>query len=379
MLRLALCFFLLSCYLTKLQAEPSYMAFGYNSCLACHHSPSGGGARNGYGKNFMTPLLTGKNDILNWIKSENTADEEEKAQDEGDIQFELGLEARLLLYYDDSIKESKDRKKFRAIPMLIEPHTVISKGPWKIYLTASARKEYTAKGDKYSLFSREHWLLFQTASLHFFRIGRMTIPFGLRTPDHTRLTRQNMSLLQYDQEYGIAWDYWTNSFNSFFFAYLGNHLVGKSQDQKKGAVLTLEKTLLKSFVLGSSFLYDEKKSQSRKAVSFFTRIKPFDHHYILGEFNYLQTKNPENTSAKIPEPQTTSFARYGVFLKEWVDLYGQIGISPADNDYSIHRQLRAGLKFRIYRWLETELSINQKSSKKQSSDSFSLQIHGFIN
>jgi hypothetical protein len=60
-----LSFFLILGYLNTAQALPRYSARNSQSCFLCHHSPSGGGMRSGYGSQYFAGRKLAVNKVPN--------------------------------------------------------------------------------------------------------------------------------------------------------------------------------------------------------------------------------------------------------------------------------------------------------------------------
>lgn len=113
--------------------------------------------------------------------------------------------------------------------MLFELSSFSAMGPFNSYIALSPREN---NKEKTVLFSREHWLMYKF-SKYSFLLGRMTVPFGIKTPDHTRITRRYLKLTQFDQEYGARLLYESRKHMFAIMGYLGNYLIATEKEQKK--------------------------------------------------------------------------------------------------------------------------------------------------
>ena len=361
----------------SLIAEPHYIAFGYLSCGTCHYSMSGGGQINEYGKSFMTPALE-------FYLSENSDNEDEYEEtvfsgfsEDGEPTFQakVGFDSRFLLH--NSLQEQHGKRSNPSlIPMLIEPSLMLARGSLQSYIALSSRKKeknIEAEKDELVPFSREHWILYRIKN-HNIRIGRMVKPFGIRTPDHTRDTRLLVGLEQFDQDYGLEWDYWSRSYSFSLMAFLGNYLVGKPNEQRRGFSSYIEKYFHKKHVLGFSFLSDQSKEESRKAIALTLKSSPVKYLYFLSELDYLLSNNRYYNNSD--DLQRVLFTKLGYFYKEWLDLYFHMSRRDLNNIFSYN--FRSGLKIRALSFLEFELYFDKRKYQGISGvDYIALQAHAF--
>ena len=368
----------------ELSGYPSYIAFGYSACATCHYSPNGGSRVNAYGKSSISPLLQSATDLIPFIEGSPDTDDEEDLQaitgfdddERPQFQYEIGGQVRALIRHRNEIPQGESSKT-DFIPMLTEINTYMARGPISLYLSLSGRKEKAPldKDDKIVPFSREHWLMLMPTDETFIKLGRMTIPFGLKTPDHTRLTRNTMELLQYDQEYGVEISALFEKTFITSMLYFGNHLVGESSTQNKGASASLEQQIWQKIFLGTSILFDSNDLRERQAYGFHTRIGLPLHSYILAEWQQrdLTTK----TEAPIELSSRTSFVRLGIFPREWVDTYIESGLNieklAGDSvDY------RFGARSRVFSGIDLEFIYHStRSPGYRKNDWMAIQVHAF--
>lgn len=372
---------------------PQNIAQGYSSCGTCHMSPDGGGRANAYGHLSLEAFIPDKKDVISWMSGyrehkENKAimgyDEEMKPK----FQYEIGGNMRTLLLYSNPI-EPKDKTSFDLIPMLFEAQFVLLRGKFSFYgaFNPLFEKDFSKPletSKKIKPFSREHWLMYNFSEGLYLRAGRMDLPFGLKSVDHTRATKQVLELEQQDQYYGLMLDYVSNRWALHFMPYMGNYLKQKrseADNEEKGGVLTVKAMVPTKIVLGfSSLLKKNKQDLLEKDHSFFVQAKLPRTSYVIGElvhklvYDKNDGKNNQHTYA--------DFIRLGKYFSEWLDLYLEYSERRTKSFKNTLQSVRLGTKGRFFPWLEIEPFVQYKHDKPTSNFNLkkiwvALQIHAF--
>ena len=370
---------------------PQNIAAGYTSCATCHVSPTGGGKTNAYGHLALESFIPDRKDLIHWL-SDYREIKEEKAitgYDENfqaKLQYEIGGSLRALVLQSNSFKKEKTDSKINVIPMLFEGHFLGLCGKWSFFASFNFlfEKNYSEplNQQKYlKPFSREHWAMYSTGNGIYFRLGRMSLPFGLLTADHTRPTRGLPGLGQQDQYYGASFHYVSEIFSLNFMPFYGNYLKQKrfqNEKKEKGAVLNFTLSKPRLFTFGFSSLYKKNKfDEDELDHSLNFQIKLPASSYLLSELTHQFTFFEEN------DQNFAAFLRVGKYFDEWLDLYLEYHeMREKDFNPKTHA-VRLGSKGRVFPWLELEPFIQYKLShvneKLSQQDLWiALQIHAFF-
>jgi hypothetical protein len=361
-----------SCFLfflvtsSKLFAYPQNIAHGYTSCATCHVNPSGGGRTNAYGHLSLESLIPDKANIISWMSNyrevkEKTAVTGYNKKREPELQFNLGGSFRSLLLYQKNL-DDKITDSLTLIPMLMEAQAYALRGDFSIYGTFSILSIKNRMGKRFiKPFSREHWLMYQKDYMWFIRLGRMSLPFGIKTADHTRETRSLVNLHHSDQYYGFSLDYISEKFSFNFMPFIGNYLKYKpnpKSHEEKGAVLTFKLAKPTTFSIGLSSLFKRnERNYNELDHSINAAFQLPLHTYLLFEMVH-QAKFEEKFQQK-----WASFLRVGKYFYEWIDAYGEFGEIRTENFKPYLIKVRLGLKGKFFPWLEVEPFVEYNLDK----------------
>jgi hypothetical protein len=180
---------------------------GFAECGGCHVDPMGGETLTGMGRVTGQTLLAsdfgGKSPsnaamFLYGIKEPDAV--------------RLGGSFRALSIYQFNTNNP------RVFPMQMDFYGAISAGRFVLGASlgashASARYEHSSKAklignvadEGFILVSRNHWLGYKFTDDLMVRLGRINLPFGIRTPDHTLWARaETQTDRESDQQHGIS-------------------------------------------------------------------------------------------------------------------------------------------------------------------------------
>lgn len=235
------------------------------------------------------------------------------------------------------------------IPMLFELGGVAAYGNWQLYGTITPRKG-VGDGPAYLAFSREHWLKYQLAKTLSLRAGRLVLPFGIRTPDHTQYVREDFGFDKYDQSYALEFDVTRSDLTLSAAAFAGDLVYQVPDLREAGGALRVGYLFANRFELGLSGLVGRSPARNRVAGGVYTRLNPFGAGYLLGEvalqkFDYQRSDDTLSTTA--------AFGRAGWFVTPAVDVYVEAGWRTL-SDTSDFDKLRYGVgaNWQVLEWFE---------------------------
>jgi hypothetical protein len=315
-------------------AYPQYVFKGLGDCNACHHSPTGGGLLNHWGRASLDPTWGGSLENV-WGHSDLSSPPPAPAVD-------LGADVRLLgLFGTDS--DGTIGPIF--VPMLAELGGAAAWQRWTLYGALTPR----SVGTTYLLASREHGLQDSFDGSLQLRAGRMVLPFGIRQPDHTQYVRSDFALDKYDQSYGLELDWRGAAWSLFASGFVGD-LTGRPDDrQERGAAATLLRKLGDSSV-GLSLLGTVSGAVRRAAASVQGRLSLPARTYALAE---VAAQRKDAVSGDDALTTVASYLRLGWFARHDLDVYAEGGQRAFVHAGELAK-LRAGLglNWQVFGFLE---------------------------
>jgi hypothetical protein len=305
-------------------AYPQYVAKGYATCGSCHYSPDGGGFANAYGmatSQAMFPdavpasLIEG---LREWSQKSGATGYDD--EDLPALQWDAGVDSRFL--FVEAVTEIGEEAGFHFIPMLLEAQGVVALGSFALLGTVSPRRTSTTTSpDETYLYSRTHWLQYRFSEEFSLRAGRMVLPFGLRTPDHTVSTRRALDFDKYAQPYGVQLDWNSERWSLAAMGFLGGAPWRNENMQEQGLSSTLAYVFPGRAALGVSALYGKTGFYHRLVGGAFARVQGWAGTYALLESDLERRVTRGGSKEQL---DLVSYARLGWFPWEWLDLFGEL-------------------------------------------------------
>jgi hypothetical protein len=269
------------------------------------------------------------------------------ADDEStELQFDAGVDGRLLL---TTLQAGTGGTELGVIPMLTEIGGVAGYGPLLAYATMTSRKQDTASLSMRP-FSREHWLQVRFSDSLSLRAGRLALPFGMRIPDHTQYTREDLGFDKWSQTYAVELDTYNDDWLVASAVFIGDVLYAPRELQERGGALTITRNLPGRASAGVSFLGASSRWQRRAAASIHARLRLWERSYIMGEAAaYRRWTTPA------PHRQTgvAGFVRAGWFALESLDVFVELGgRTVAAFDELKKARYMAGANWQMLPWVE---------------------------
>jgi hypothetical protein len=149
--------------------------------------------------------------------------------------------------------------------------------------------------DKDNLVSREHWLGVALGEEVLLRGGRLSIPFGIRTIEHTSFVRTaTRSDLNDMQQYGLALAYSAPSSRGELMAIVGNFALHPDDYRERGYSALFEWFVDSKVGLGVSSLRTQalrdvttRLAYARQAHGLFVRASPWEPLVLMTEADLL--------------------------------------------------------------------------------------------
>ncbi|HEX3774913.1 MAG TPA: hypothetical protein VHV51_10645 [Polyangiaceae bacterium] len=273
---------------------------GYGQCVQCHVDPSGSGPLTQYGRAMSEILLRTQ---YSW---ERRDDEEAKLGQFlfGIVQLpkelDFGGEGRVAEQFTKIENTALDRE---FLWMQLDGHAAVQVGPFVAVGTlgfaphAALGAALTRSPDS-NLVSREHWLGAWLDDSHsaLVRAGRMNLPFGIRTIEHTLGVRSFTNTdINDEQQYGASFAYAGDQLRAEAMGIIGNFQLRPDDFRERGYSAYLEYLPAPHLGFGASSTIvhvklDEQllRPEWRHAHGVFGRWStPWDPLVLLTEWDYV--------------------------------------------------------------------------------------------
>ncbi len=333
--------FAVSLLQTPAHAYPQFVFKGYGDCGSCHHSPSGGGFPNRWGRESLD-VTFGKDSGLGPVNDDLTYD----AARATELKVDLGADLRLVPLFgtdgDGSLGPT-------LIPMLTEIGGAVALGRFTAYGGITARK-VDGEPPSYVVASREHWLGYHAGTGVDIRAGRLVLPFGIRQPDHTQYVREDFGFDKWQQSYSVEVDIRRDDWSLFANVFAGDLTYAPEERQERGIVLTPVLELGSGAAVGLSVLGSVSGARTRGAGSLFGRSPLLAGTYVMGEVA-LQHYDANDGDARLST--LAEYLRLGWFARPEMDVFVEVGHRDFLNADGLSKgRVGLGLNWQLLRWFE---------------------------
>lgn len=303
-----LAFFIASvlCILAVSRSARGYawmIRYGYNNCASCHADPSGGGLLTEYGR--------AQSDLILRSHYDGNGDDELR-EPHPSYRFLAGAvdppDAMLLggsyrgLYVDTKAGEFEDA---RYVHMQADLQAQMALDRFVVngsvgYAHEGARPAAVTHGDDKNIVSRTHWVGYKLGEAESWMVrgGRMNLPFGIRSIEHTLWARRDTRTdTNTAQQHGVAISYQGGEFRGEVMGIAGNFQVNPDRYRERGYSGFVEWAAAPSFAIGASSLLAHAEADTvtnrellRGAHGAFVRYQLIRPLVVLGEIDLLMTK-----------------------------------------------------------------------------------------
>jgi hypothetical protein len=289
---------------SRAEAYPWMIRHGYTQCANCHADPEGGGLLNAYGR--------AQGEILMRTRYGSEPDREpgpmaEPAWGLFDTPRDLLLGADGRIAYLRTIPLS-GQAQGRFILMQADAEAQYSVGR----LRANASIGYVSEGGNGAavtrsldgkLVSRVHWVGVDVGKHDevLVRAGRMNIPFGIRSIEHTLFVRRETRTdTNTGQQYGVEVDYHRGPIRAGLLGIAGNFLLSPDKFRSRGYAALVEYAFTPTLAVGASSMAVNTQldvtllttKSWRHSHGVFARYSPFRAAVVSAELDFLHTSQP---------------------------------------------------------------------------------------
>lgn len=286
-------------------AYPDFISYGYNTCISCHYNSHGYGPLTDYGRALFSQEIAARN-----FWTPKKIDDETLAANSGFIPgvelpywFRPNIKYRGL--YMHTNPGSPDKTK-RWIRMQRDINLVFSADDGyrtilvlNYGLLPEKNTDFYQSGEPVDAVSREHYVRFFPLKKLLVAGGLMDIAFGLRTGDHTSVSRDSLGLGQNGQVHGVMLQWLEDKWDATLHTYIGN-LFEKENRQRKGASIMSEYLTSETNKVGFSLMQanSEVAKAQRLAVHDRFGIPNLKGTSIIGELGFRKDQNLAANSAE---------------------------------------------------------------------------------
>ncbi len=310
---------------SEARAYPWMIRHEYTSCKTCHADPSGGGLLNAFGRAQGENLLRtryGRPDATDTGKI-------------GDFLFgAVELPESVLLGGDVRAAVLRNipaggtgTNRFILMQSDLEGQVALGRVRANAsvgYVHEGAVGASLTRGLNDRLVSRVHWVGvdFGPGNKLLLRAGRMNLPFGVRSIEHTMWVHSEPRVdINAAQQHGVALAYNTSKIRTEGMVILGNFQVSPDKFRSRGFAGYFEYALTRRLALGASSMIthvDEDLSLQtpawRHAHGVFARYSPAKPLVMTFELHYLNVSQPT--------PGTTARGVAGMFSTDFEPVQG---------------------------------------------------------
>lgn len=271
----------------------------YTGCATCHTDPSGGFLLTQYGRAQTQTLLS----------SFGRGPEGNEVDRRSEFAFgvplpewlNLGFTQRNLLSY---MKPSQGASTTRHVWMQSDARAVVNLGAFEAagsigFAHEGGQAAFVTSRAKNNLVSREFWLgyNFDEERSSRLRIGRMYLPFGIRTVDHYLYVRNaTQTDLDSQQQYGASFFHQSETYRFEVMAIAGNYQMRPDRYRQRGYSAYVELTAASRLGVGVSSLVTHQGLSNnptidgaaiRGAHGPFLRWAPIPTLALMSEWDFL--------------------------------------------------------------------------------------------
>ncbi len=293
----------------RANAYPWMVRHGYTQCATCHADPAGGGLLNSYGRAQGEILMRMRYGSPPTHEPTRTAEPVWGLLPELPRGLLVGGATRWARIEQKTLGRSASG---RFIVMQADLLAQYKLGR----VRANASVGYVSEGANAALLSpnvadvvsRVHWIGIDLGATEtvLFRAGRMNIPYGIRSIEHTMFTRvATRSDINAAQQHGVSLDLHDGSVRASLMGIAGNFQLEEDSARSRGYAALAEYAFAPTLAAGlaSTATRAERDpallaSAWRQAHGTFVRYSPFREAVVSAEFDFLHVarSNPDATS-----------------------------------------------------------------------------------
>lgn len=301
------------------QAYPEMVRNGYVNCNSCHVSLTGAGLLNDYGREIAREKLA-------IFKSSDEKDKEHLfaygALSDAPIAkyLKMGGDVQVVYYLED-------RSLYRlARTIFMQGDLEVAYVNKNLTIDASAGIEQPIPGQNVNFISRRHYLQYALTDAYNIRIGKYAPAYGIKNPEHTFITRNQLQFGDDFESYNLELSYITEQWNIFLTGVMGR-FDDKQPKRDRGFTAQTAYAPTERLKFGVNTWYGQQENGSNRWVmGGFGMLGLTDKIYASSEVDF------QFLSASVSTPRqkgiaTTQKVSYEVIEGLWAEVtqeYGKI-------------------------------------------------------
>lgn len=246
------------------KSYPSFIGYGYTSCIVCHFNAFGNGPLTDYGRALGATAVAAV--PFYWPK----ASDQELGETSGflgplkvsdSLRFSADYRG---LYYASRV--GKEGAQTRYIPMQAEVSAAYLMGEGRSYIVGTLGYLPPPPGTTTpipKIISREHYMSFPLGDSSRAYLGFMDVVYGIRIPDHIAYSRKLTKLGQSDQVHGLALHFGSQTSELGIHAFAGNLYQSPSGVRPYGGSVLYEFDIAEKVRFGASGLFSTSQARRR--------------------------------------------------------------------------------------------------------------------
>ncbi len=361
------------------RAYPSFIGYGYTSCMTCHFNPLGNGPLTDYGRALGATTVSAKPFFAEGLSDEKLAESSgflgsaklpEKLKlgaDYRGLHLLTGLEANTTSRYIHMQGEAS------ATFIAIEDSLFLS-GTFG-YAPVPQSVAPGTRGEVSNWISREHYVAVRRDAWGAYA-GFLDPAFGLRVPDHNAYIRSRTQLNINDQSHGALLHYSSERWEAGLHGLLGNFFQEEAFRQK-GVSGIFEFEPVPSLRLGASVLRTSNAFRGRQLYAIHSRAGIGKGSSILAQLTLIR-------DAGASQAAQSSKSGDAIFLQTQTRMARGVHVLMTFEHYTddlsarSQRSYRAGPSLQYFPFQRVELRIDLLGTRSigatsVNADTFTLQ------
>jgi len=311
-LLIAALFFGSGLYASPAEAYPWMIRHGHDGCAQCHMDPSGSGLLTSYGREQGDEELTMRYGAAAPSDAAAAGPVWGLLQTPDWLLIGAGFRGAIL---DTKVSGAPSGPTgspsggWRASLVLMQAdlRAGVRAGGFRASVSVGAVNDGSYASVAGNLVSREHWLGYAfDHDTYLVRVGRMNLPFGIRSIEHTLWIRQQTRTDINDaQQHGIAFAYSSRLIRAEVMGILGNYQISPDEYRQRGYSASVEVAPASGIAVGASSLitratrdFQLQVETLRQAHGLYARLSPVVPLVILGEADLVVNAPSGQTTTK---------------------------------------------------------------------------------
>jgi hypothetical protein len=286
----------------KAWSYPSFIGYGYTSCMTCHYNPLGNGQLSDYGRGLFATEIAAKPFWNKHIKDDDLTKTASFTLQEPTPRFLHPSFKYRELYLSPSLGGNNTYKRYvmqadAGVALHFDEADkyifVGSVGYTRLPLNADIKEGAW----NYNLLTHEHYLRTQLTDTQYLTVGLIDIAYGIRIADHTAVNRAGIGLDQNSQVHGILYNYFPEKWSIAVHGFVGNQLRDEIS-RITGASTMVEYEVKEKMTVGFSALAGSTQLQKQTLTGIHSRIGVGQGSSIMTEvgLNRLEPKVGDSTT-----------------------------------------------------------------------------------